>query len=193
MRQAKIRKLNTGILEDNSFKKNSEEGLPQCPVVKMPLQGAQVQSLVRELSSPRGAREGKKKIKKRKKAEFLLEEKEMSSAELDPTHTKSATVSKERESLILNTEHLNILINQCSAWLCPFLPIPLPSNSLPTLSVISSLPLQQMQPKSSKEKWKSSALPTTQLNSHTVSTPQPCTFREPVPPCCPSRLSPSHS
>lgn len=136
---------------------------------------------------------GGKKSRREKKAEFLLEEKEMRPAELDPTHTNSAIVSKERESLILNTEHLNILINQCSAWLCPFLPIPLPStNSLPTLSVIS-LPLHHMQPKSSEEKWKSSALPTTELNSHTVSTPQPCSFREPEPPCCSSRLSPSHS
>ena len=58
-----------------------------------------------------------KKIQKRKKAGFLLEEKEMSPRELDPTHTNSAILNKEREFLIVSTQHLNILMNKWLAWL----------------------------------------------------------------------------
>lgn len=36
----------------------------------------------------------------------------MSLRELDPTHTNSAILNKEREPLIVSTQQLNILINK---------------------------------------------------------------------------------
>ena len=166
-------------------------------MVKTPLQGAQVQSLVRELGSPCGA--WGKKIKKKKKAEFLLKEKEMSPAELDPTHTNSAILSKERESLILNTEHLNILKNQCSAWLlCTVGAAP----SSPSLSPAPTLsPHCQWSPlshsiichqRAQRRNGRALQCPP-QSWIHTQSprlNPVPLGNQ---PPCCPSHLSPSHS